>query len=163
MYVERSKLRLTEAELQELVAQAPCAHIATVSADGEPHVTPLGVVLEGGALYMVSMRRSRRDRDIDRGSPVAVCIDHWGSTHARHRGAVFYGSCRTAPDDGALRRAKTTFAAKYYHDPTHDPSRAATHRWLILEPERVVTWDFRKIPDGADGVSTEQLSGDVTN
>lgn len=153
MYIPRSQLRLSDAEVEELVRETLATHIATVSEDHEPHISPIGVVLEQGALYMVSMEKSRRMRDIARGSRVAVCVDHWGRTPDQHRGAVFYGRCEDAELDPVLVHAKKAFAIKHYDDPTADPSRPRTHRWIKLVPDHVVTWDFRKIPRGADRVS----------
>ncbi|MGE3619812.1 MAG: pyridoxamine 5'-phosphate oxidase family protein [Acidimicrobiia bacterium] len=146
-------MRLSDDELEELVRVTHPAHLATVSPSGEPHVTPIGVVMLSGALYMVSMVRSRRMRDIERGCQVSLCIDHWGDVSAEHQGAIFYGRCELAPDDDRTRTAVRMFAEKYYGDPDAPASRSGTHRWIRLVPDRVVTWDFRKIPAGADRVS----------
>lgn len=157
MYVERSALRMTAAELERLIRTTHPAHIATVSESGEPHVTPIGVVLEKGSLYMISMVRSRRMRDIARGSQVAVCIDHWGDVSNQHQGAIFYGRCEDASEDEHLPAVIVAFAEKYYGSRDADPSRPRTHQWIRLTPDRVVSWDFRRIPPGADRVSGPAL------
>lgn len=147
MPIPRSKLRMTPDELDAFLARERTARVGTVSPDGDPHVTPLWFVWRDGALYVTSLRRSRRTRDIEAGGRVAVCVDageHYGELH----GAVLYGRFEPVEDDDERTAARADFGEKYWGG-SDIPDRAS-HRWLVLRPDRIVSWDFTKIPAGRD-------------
>jgi nitroimidazol reductase NimA-like FMN-containing flavoprotein (pyridoxamine 5'-phosphate oxidase superfamily) len=147
MPIPREQLRLTADELEELLAAERTARVATVGPDGSPHVIPMWFVWREGALWCNSLIRSRRTRDIEHGSRAAVCVDT-GADYAELRGAVLYGVFEHADDDEALPGATEAFASKYWGG-SEVPS-IRSHVWLKLVPERLVSWDFRKIPAGRD-------------
>ena len=43
---------------------------------------------------------------------------------------------------------KAEFARKYWNLPSVPEMKS--HTWLCLRPERIVSWDFSKIPAGKD-------------
>jgi general stress protein 26 len=149
MPIPRSQLRLTDQELEELLTSERTLRVGTVSPDGAPHVVPLWFVWHDGAIWLNNLRRSRRTRDLQEGSPVALCVDT-GHEYWNLRGAVLYGRPTEAdPDDPALPTVRTTFGAKYFHGV--DVPDVKSHQWMKVVPGKIVTWDFRKIPAGRDG------------
>lgn len=147
MPIPREQLRLTQDELDELLSMTHEVHVATVSPNGAPHVAPLWFVWHGGALWLNSLIKSRRTRDIQAGSPVAVCADA-GTEYAELRGAVLKGRFVEANDDPALPDVKAAYSAKYWNGTSLPEVRS--HVWLKLAPDEVASWDFRKIPAGRD-------------
>jgi hypothetical protein len=146
MPIPREKLRLSPDELDDLLRRERTARVATAAPDGSPHVIPMWFVWHEGAVWVNSLIRSRRTRDIDRGSKAAVCVDA-GVEYGELRGAVLYGSFEEAGGP-ALDQIREMFGAKYWGGIAVPAVRS--HRWLKLRPERVVSWDFRKIPTGGD-------------
>lgn len=144
MPIDRAQLRMTPDELEEFLRTERTARVATVSPDGEPHVAPMWFVWHDGAMYVTSLKRSRRQRDVERGSRVAACVDA-GEDYGDLRGVVLYGSFADIDPPPAVRRA---FGKKYWGD-VEVPDRRS-HTWLALRPDRVVSWDFSKIPAGRD-------------
>lgn len=147
MPMPRSQLRLTPEELDDLLASERTLRAGTVGPDGSPHVTPLWFVWMGGAVWINNLVRSRRTRDVGAGSPVALCVDT-GAHYGELRGAVLYGRFAEAEGDPGIAAAREAFARKYWGGTEVPATRS--HVWLRLEPERVVSWDFRKIPRGRD-------------
>lgn len=147
MPIPREQLRLTQAELDELLTTAHTLRAGTVSPDGWPHVAPLWFVWHEGAIWINSLRRSRRGRDLAAGSPVALCVD-MGTEYAELRGAVLYGRFEPADDHPDLPAIKVEFGAKYWGG-VEVPS-LRSHAWLRLVPGRIASWDFHKIPSGRD-------------
>ncbi|HVL80739.1 MAG TPA: pyridoxamine 5'-phosphate oxidase family protein [Actinomycetota bacterium] len=147
MPLPRSLLRMTQEELDTFLVSERTCRVATVSADGEPHVVPLWFVWQDGALYVTSLKRSRRTKDLERGSRVAVCVDA-GEAYSELKGAVLYGTFEPAPDDEATQAAKRTFGTKYWGGIEMPDVRS--HAWLVLRPDRIASWDFAKIPAGRD-------------
>ncbi len=147
MPIPREQLRLTDEELDQLLANERTLRAATVSPGGLPHVVPLWFVWHDGAVWVNSLRRSKRTHDVAAGSAVALCVDT-GVQYEDLRGAVLYGRFTPAGEDSDLSQVKEAFARKYWDlDAIPD---LKSHEWLLVRPERVVSWDFRKIPAGRD-------------
>lgn len=147
MPIPRSQLRLTPEELDELLGSERTLRAATVGADGSPHVVPLWFVWHAGAIWVNNLRRSRRSRDIAAGSQAALCADT-GVQYGELRGAVLYGRFEEAAGSPALREAQAAFATKYWGGA--EVPEIKSHVWIRLVPDRVASWDFRKIPAGRD-------------
>jgi hypothetical protein len=149
MPIPRSELRLDDHDLQELLATERTMRVGTVGPDASPHVVPMWFVWHGGAIWINNLRRARRSSDLWAGSSVALCIDT-GFEYFELRGAVLYGRPEPVqPDDPDLPEVRRAFGAKYFHGA--DISDMKSHQWLKVVPDRVVSWDFRKIPAGRDG------------
>ena len=147
MPIPRSQLRMTPDELDAFLGSERTCRVATVSPAGEPHVAPLWYVWHAGALWVTSLKRSRRMRDLAAGSPVAVCVDA-GEQYGELRGATLYGRFAPADDEPDAPEARRTFARKYWGGV--DVPDVRSHSWLVLRPDRIVSWDFAKIPAGRD-------------
>ena len=149
MPIPREQLRLNDEELEELLRETRTMRAGTVSPDGSPHVVPLWFVWHDGAIWINNLRRSRRSRDLQAGSEVALCIDV-GHDYFELRGAVLYGRPEEVdPDDPGLPPVRSGFGDKYFGGA--EIPDVKSHQWLKMTPERIVSWDFRKIPAGRDG------------
>jgi nitroimidazol reductase NimA-like FMN-containing flavoprotein (pyridoxamine 5'-phosphate oxidase superfamily) len=149
MPIDREQLRLTDEELSELLLTERTMRAGTVSPDGSPHVVPLWFVWHSGAVWINNLRKARRSRDLEEGSQVALCIDT-GHDYFELRGAVLYGRPEPVdPDDPELPAIRAAFGEKYFGG--IDIPDVKSHQWLKMDPERIVSWDFRKIPAGRDG------------
>ena len=95
-------------------------------------------------MYLTSLKRSRRSKDIERGSRVAACVDA-GQLYAELRGAILYGIIDNAGDVPHIRKM---FGDKYWSG--MDIPEVKSHAWLVLRPDKIVSWDFAKIPAGRD-------------
>lgn len=148
MPIPREQLRLTQDELDELLDAERTLHAATVSPDGWPHVVPLWFVWLDGAVWINNLKRSRRARDVREGSPVSLCIDG-GVAYQDLRGVVCYGRFETvSAEDPRLERVRSLFSDRYWEgNPVPD---TRSHEWLRMVPERLASWDFRKIGAGRD-------------
>jgi general stress protein 26 len=149
MPIPRSQLRFTAQELEEFLRTERTVRVGTVGPDGAPHVAPLWFVWHEGAMYFNSLKRSRRSKDLERGSRVAACVDA-GDTYAELRGAVLYGNVE---DAGDVPRVRQMFGDKYFNGT--DVPLTKSHRWLVLRPDKIASWDFAKIPAGRDARSSQ--------
>ncbi|HVE93104.1 MAG TPA: pyridoxamine 5'-phosphate oxidase family protein [Actinomycetota bacterium] len=147
MPLPRSMLRMTPEELDGFLREERTARVATVSASGEPHVAPLWFVWHDSALWVTSLRKSRRAADLQSGSRVAACVDA-GGEYRELRGAVLYGSMSAAESEAQFDAARLAYGDKYWGGTQAPVERS--HEWLVLRPDRIASWDFRKIPTGKD-------------
>jgi len=133
---------MTPEELEEFLRTERTVRVGTAA--GEPHVAPLWFVWHEGAMYFNSLKRSRRSKDIERGSRVAACVDA-GHEYVELRGAILYGTIEAAGDVPHIRQM---FGDKYWNG--IEIPEVKSHAWLVLRPDKVVSWDFKKIPTGRD-------------
>ena len=133
---------MTPEELEEFLRTERTVRVGT--ATSEPHVSPLWFVWHDGAMYFNSLKRSRRSKDVERGSRVAACVDA-GHEYAELRGAILYGTIDAAGDVPHIRQM---FGDKYWNG--MEIPEVKSHAWLVLRPDKIVSWDFKKIPTGRD-------------
>jgi PPOX class probable F420-dependent enzyme len=142
------KIMMTAGELDAFLAVERVCRVATVSADGTPHVSPLWFAWDGGALWLYSLTRSKRWADLRRDGRVAVVVDA-GHDYDELRGVELAGRVevvgevpRTGEPYPELTVVESAFARKYFgiDELPHD----GRHAWLRLVPETVRSWDFRK-------------------
>ncbi|MFF9110305.1 MULTISPECIES: pyridoxamine 5'-phosphate oxidase family protein [unclassified Streptomyces] len=143
------KIMMTPGELDAFLAEQRTCRVATVSADGAPHVSALWFLWDGTALWLYSVVRSRRWAHLRRDPRVAIAVDT-GEDYGELRGVELSGAVevvgevpRTGELCAELDAVETRFARKYFgldmlpHD--------GRHAWLRLTPDKVVSWDFRKL------------------
>jgi Pyridoxamine 5'-phosphate oxidase len=142
-------IAMTAAEVDEFLASERTCRVATSGKDGRPHVVPLWFVWDSGALWLSSVVRSQRWTDLMRDPRVAVVVDA-DVEYTELRGVELSGSVvpvgdvpRTATLDPALAEPEQLFADKYTGGVAAQAD--GRHAWLRLIPEKLVSWDFRKL------------------
>jgi hypothetical protein len=139
---------MDEAELDAFLTEQRTCRVATVSQHG-PHLTPLWYVWDGTAIWLTSIVASQRWTDLQRDPRVAVLVDA-GEEYTQLRGAELLGTVeivgevpRTGLPEPRLTEPELLSARKYRGTDTvqHD----GRHAWLRLVPEKVTSWDFRKL------------------
>jgi hypothetical protein len=140
---------MTAAEVDEFLTGMRTCRVATVGRGGRPHVAPLWFVWDGASLWLNSIVRSQRWTDLARDPRIAVVVDA-GAEYGELRGVELSGAVvpvgdvpRTAAPDPALAVAERLFAGKYAGRDEFTPD--GRHAWLRLTPDKLVSWDFRKL------------------
>jgi hypothetical protein len=143
------KIAMTPEELDAYLAVERTCTVATTGPAG-PHATALWFAWDGSSLWLYSIIRSQRWVDLERDPRVAVMVEA-GEEFFELRGVEITGKVekvgevpRTGDADPALAEAERLFAAKYQGGApqmAHD----GRHAWLRLTPEKIASWDFRKI------------------
>lgn len=140
------RIAMTPDELDVFLAEQRTCRVATTGADG-PHATPLWFCWHDGNLWLYSLTRSRRWADLRSDPRIGVVVDA-GVEYGELRGVEITGQAETVgeiPRTGEpveeLRAVEEKFAAKY-GAVVHD----GKHAWLKVNPAKIVSWDFRKIP-----------------
>ncbi|WP_432017453.1 pyridoxamine 5'-phosphate oxidase family protein [Streptomyces hydrogenans] len=143
------RIMMTPEELDSFLAEQRTCRVATVSADGRPHLSALWYAWDGTSLWLYSLTRSRRWAELRADPRVSVLVDD-GEDYGELRGAelsgtaVFVGEApRTGEPCPELDAIELLFAAKNFgldlmpHD--------GRHAWLRLTPDAIASWDFRKL------------------
>ena len=105
--------------------------VASVGADGSPHVTPLWFVWDGASLWLTSIVRSQRWTDLQRDGRVSVIVDT-GHDFMELRGVEIKGRAevvgevpRTGEPNAELEVPERLFADKYAEGRVHHDGRHA--------------------------------------
>ncbi|MFG3498928.1 pyridoxamine 5'-phosphate oxidase family protein [Streptomyces sp. NPDC047928] len=144
------RIMMTPDELDAFLTERRTCRVATVSADGRPHVSALWFAWDGTSLWLYSLTRSRRWAELRRNPSIAVVVDD-GEEYGELRGVELSGTAvvvgeapRTGrPCDAELESVERLFARKNFGiaEMPHD----GRHGWLRLTPDAVASWDFRKL------------------
>jgi nitroimidazol reductase NimA-like FMN-containing flavoprotein (pyridoxamine 5'-phosphate oxidase superfamily) len=139
---------MSDAELDEFLGAERTCRVATVGTEG-PHVAPLWFVWHERALWLTSLNRSQRWTDLERDPRIAVVVDA-GHDYAELRGVELRGRVevvgevpRTGEPEPRLEPVERAFAEKYTGG--SEFGYDGKHAWLVLRPEKIVSWDFRKL------------------
>lgn len=139
-------------ELDAFLTSERTCRVATVGADGAPHVTPLWFVWDGAALWLTSIVASQRWTDLQRDPRVSVGIDA-GEDYMDLLGVEIRGVVAVVGDvprsDAAVSELdvpEQLFADKYTGGTI---VRDGRHAWLRIQPDTIVSWDFRKLTRGS--------------
>ncbi|MEU8893195.1 pyridoxamine 5'-phosphate oxidase family protein [Streptomyces sp. NPDC048442] len=145
------RIMMTDAERDTYLAGQRVCRVATVSADGAPHVGALWFVWDGASLWLYSITRSRRWAQLRKDPRLAVVVDD-GVEYGELRGVELSGTAefvgeapRTGEPCPELDAPEGLFARKYFGmtQLPHD----GRHAWLRLTPDAIASWDFRKLAD----------------
>ena len=142
-------IAMTEDELDAFLAVERTCRIATVGHDGAPHTSALWFVWDGDALWLYSIVKSQRWTNLMRDASVSVLVDG-GVDYFELQGVEMLGSVtvvgeapRVGEPNAELAEPERLFAQKYRG--RDDLALDERHAWLRLVPEKVVSWDFRKL------------------
>jgi hypothetical protein len=116
---------------------------------GGPHATPLWFHWDGAALWLTSLVRSQRWKDLRDDPRIAVVVDA-GSDYTELRGVELRGTVepvgeipRVGEPHPEISEVERQFADKYTGGQVVIDKK---HGWLRLRPQKIISWDFRKIP-----------------
>jgi PPOX class probable F420-dependent enzyme len=144
------RIAMTTAEVDAFLRTERTCRVASTGTDGRPHVTPLWFAWDGTALWLNSIVRSQRWTDLARDPRVAVVVDT-GEQYGELRGVEISGTAepvgdvpRGAEQHPELAEPERLFARKYAGVDEYVPD--GRHAWLRIVPEKIASWDFRKIP-----------------
>lgn len=139
---------MTTDELDEFLLEQRMCRLGSVGADGGPHVSPLWFVWDGGALWLHSVVKSQRWTNLLRDPRVSVAVDA-GDGYFELRGVEIIGRVEVVGEvprgdspDPDLAGPERQWGAKYGGGTFVSDGK---HAWLRLVPEKVVSWDFRKL------------------
>jgi PPOX class probable F420-dependent enzyme len=142
---------MTDDEVAAFLDSERRAHVATINADGTPHVVPLSYVMIDGRLTFWTHPRSRKVANLRRDARM-TCLVETGEHFAEFRAVQLTGRTELGEDRTASERVGLALFERANGHLTAE-LRAAVATLveeriaLTLHPARVVTWDHRKGSD----------------
>lgn len=157
-----TELALTPDELDELMLSTWVMRIATIGPRSRIHVTPMWFGWAGGRIYLTG--RGQKVVKLRRTPTCTVIVDR-NERFPELQGAMFQGRATVLEDAAAeaadphLEEARWQMGAKYHggHGEPGDSlppgervrndatARGRNRRWIVVVPDRLVTWDNFKL------------------
>jgi hypothetical protein len=139
-------LSLSEDEIDAYLSSQRTARVATTNEDGDPHVVPLWFVWHERTLFLNSTVGNPTVENALRTERAAAVVDD-GDDYDVLRGVTIAGRVERAGQDPRMPRVEEAWSRKYLGGGELPYGRWRGRLWLRLVPERVASWDFRKIPE----------------
>ena len=152
------ELALTSEELDELMLTTWNMRIATIGPGTRINLTPLWFGWAGGKIYTYC--RGQKVENLRRNPTCTVLVDR-NERFPELQGAMFQGTGRVLEDAAAeaadlhLEEVRWQMGKKYAggHGEPAEPrrndatARGRNWRWVVVTPERIVTWGNFKLPN----------------
>lgn len=137
--------RLPEDEARRRLAAAPVASLATVRADGRPHVVPIVFALEGDRVYSIADPKPKdgldllRHRNIAATRAVSLLVDEYDEAWEQLWWVRADGAGRVVEEGPERELTIRLLRSKYpQYETWRTPFGAAT----VIEIERIASWTF---------------------
>jgi len=145
----RSAAAMTPEESAAMLARSRRMQLATINPDGSPHLVTMFYVLRAGKIAFWTYRASQKARNLAR-DPRLTCLVEDGEDYFELRGVQVRGIARRLDDPGDVAEIGRSIAARLSGVPEAPVdeyvARAARKRVAyIVEPERLITWEHRKL------------------
>lgn len=106
--------RMTDAQWRAFLMASPrTAKLATVRADGRPHVTPIWFTLDGADLLFTTWAESVKGRNLVRDARATLCVDDPGDLYAY---VMVEATVTITEDPAVLRHWATVIGGRYMGD-----------------------------------------------
>jgi len=149
----RDQIRMSEQELRDFVGGAQTIIINSIGKDGVPHPMPMWFGVEAdGSIVMTTFRKSQKIQNLRRDPRVSLLVED-GHTYAELRGAVIYGTAELVDDTERVIDILAEVSTR--NQPIDDEAKQEMRKVLSttapkrigirVKPERVVSWDHRKL------------------
>ncbi|HMC52258.1 MAG TPA: PPOX class F420-dependent oxidoreductase [Acidimicrobiales bacterium] len=142
---------MTPQEVEDFLAGARTLQVATINPDGTPHLVAMWYTLSQGKLGFWTYGRSQKVQNLRR-DPRISCMVEEGTPgdYGSLRGVSVKGEAVVVEDPEVVLRLGQDIATRYLGG-LDDAARAgvahtsAKRVAVIVTPERVLSWDHRKL------------------
>lgn len=132
-------MRLKKAVAKLLERERVC-RVATVGADGMPHVVPVCHVVLDGRIYFASGADARKVQNLRAHPEVAVTVDLYTEDWGRLVGVLVQGRARVIECGVEFRRVRRALYEKYPQYPEEAAVEEGESVVVEVTPTRVASW-----------------------
>jgi PPOX class probable F420-dependent enzyme len=144
-------IRLTDDEVHTFLAEHRTAQVATIGADGMPHLVAMWYGLIDRQIVMWTYAKSQKARNLRRTSKLALLVEA-GQRYDELRGVSITGTAELSDDREYVLRVGAAVLFGPHGGQELDPfgqeilnQSAAKRVAITVTPAKVVSWDHRKL------------------
>ena len=132
-------MRLTK-KVAKLIAQERVCRVATVGAEGRPHLVPVVHVLSGDKLYFGSGDDGRKVKNLRDNPQIAMTIDLYSDDWSHLRGVMVQGTARLIERGPRFKQARARLYEKYPQYAKEAAISPSDSVVVEVTPTHVFTW-----------------------
>ncbi|MGH3413027.1 MAG: pyridoxamine 5'-phosphate oxidase family protein [Marmoricola sp.] len=147
----RAAIGMTEQQTAAFLADHMKVQVGTVGPSGAPHLTTLYYVISDGRIAFWTYGSSQKVVNLRR-DPRITCLVEDGEDYGDLRGVSVSGRARLVEDHDAVRALGARVASRMAGGADLGEAgeqlvdrQAAKRVGVVVEPDRVATWDHRKL------------------
>jgi PPOX class probable F420-dependent enzyme len=145
----RDRVGMTAADQAALLTESHKLQLATINRDGTPHLVTMFYVMLDGQIAFWTYRSSQKAANLAR-DPRVTCLVEAGEEYFELRGVQVVGTARRIEDLAGvldigrrLTAVTTGMPADALEEYTTKTARKRVG--FVVEPQRIITWDHRKL------------------
>ncbi len=146
---QRALVQMTPAEVEAFLQEQRTMTMCTLNHDGTIHAVAMWYGFLDGRLAIETKAKSQKARNVAR-DPRLTCMIEAGDTYEELRGVELVGRGRIVEDPDQMWSLGVDVFERYY-GPYNEELRPAVELMLrkrvavVLDVDRVVSWDHRKL------------------
>ena len=147
---KRDAIRMSEAEIWDLIRSSKNLQVATLSKDGSVQLTTLWFAIVDGAIVFETFTKSQKVVNLKRDPRIAVLVED-GTTYDQLRGVSIAGRGEIVDSGSRLEELMAVIVSRNTRG--LDPDTLAGHVAamirkrvvVIVHAEKIISWDHRKL------------------
>ena len=151
----RAEIRMSSDEVRVFLGRSRTIIVNSIGPDGVPHPMPMFYAVDdGGAIVMTTYTKSQKVQNLKRDPRVSLLVED-GAEYSELRGVVLYGTAELIAGTDEVMRLLAAVSTHQGAPTDESPSALAGRRRMAakrtgirVRPERVVSWDHRKLVGG---------------
>jgi PPOX class probable F420-dependent enzyme len=150
----RDAVKLTDDEVEALLAENLKVQVASVGPDGAPHLSTLFYIVRDGRIAFWTYAKSQKIRNLERDPRVSALVED-GVDYFELRGVSITGRAEIVRDHDAIYSIGSEVATRMVDAESFEAlgdlgretveKQARKRVAVIVHPEKVATWDHRKM------------------
>jgi PPOX class probable F420-dependent enzyme len=160
----RSAVQMSDAELTDFLVANMKVQVATIGPDGQPHLSTLFYVVDEGRIAFWTYGRSQKIVNLRR-DPRITCLVEDGEDYFELRGATVTGKATLVEDYDEILALGGRVAKRMAGTGGQElgdlgdfgdeivAKQALKRVGVIVEPDKIATWDHRKMTAPPGGTS----------
>src|SRR5579875_3571103 len=146
---QRASIVMSEDEIADFVVNSRTGTLATVGADGQPHLTAMWYAVVDGEIWLETKAKSQKAVNLKRDPRVSFLLEG-GNTYDTLRGVSFEGGAEIVEDPDAIFRVGVSVWERYTGPYTDDMKPMVdqmmnTRIAVRIVARRTRSWDHRKL------------------
>jgi general stress protein 26 len=141
----RRQIQLTASEQAAFFNEHRKCALATLDAEGFPHLVAMNYGIEDGVFYMTSYARAQKVLNIRRNPKVGLMIEA-GTSYGDLQGVMVRGVCDIIEGEDAVRDAWAIISRSSDTPRRRETNDSAPKRVVLkVTPLRIASWDHTKL------------------
>lgn len=147
---QRARIAMDDREVDTFLQEPHKLQLATVNADGTPHLVTMYYDVFDGRVGFWSYGRSQKIVNLER-DPRLTCLVETGEHYLDLRGVQITGKAELVDDYDEVRQVGRRVYGRYVPGGLGDDLQAVIDQQarkrvaVMVTPERIVSWDHRKL------------------